>query len=288
MRSGLPDGLSSLEIRTRPDATMEEMLAWVRSAEDRGRTGHAELGLLFHFVKERRGEVSPGVPRVDGERHDRRPIRQRLRLPLQRLLLRTARRRGNPRPAPAPLAENTAPGARHGYLRRRACRSGLGVPASGHVRPAGGDLRCAVAVKPPRRSAPSVADHGARWGGLLSSAYRAASRGRSHRGPRPARRRPDRPWTGAGDRPRPLGRAGGMGRYAVGGPGDGPGLGVELVDPGAVTARTADASPISCARSPASENRWFGCPLDPWHVEQLGKGLADVGRLRGYRLPREA
>ena len=66
MRSGLPDGLSSLEMRTRPDAAMEELLAWVRSAEDRSKTGDAELGLVFHFVKERWGEVSPGVPRVNG------------------------------------------------------------------------------------------------------------------------------------------------------------------------------------------------------------------------------
>jgi len=65
-RSGLPDGLSSLEMRTRPDAAMEELLAWIRSAEDRSRTGDAELGLVFHFVKERRGEVSPGVPQVHG------------------------------------------------------------------------------------------------------------------------------------------------------------------------------------------------------------------------------
>ena len=66
MRSGLPDGLSSLEMRTRPDAAMEEMLAWVRSAEERHGTGEAELGLVFHFVKERQGEVSPGVPQVNG------------------------------------------------------------------------------------------------------------------------------------------------------------------------------------------------------------------------------
>ena len=66
MRSGLPEGLSSLEMRTRPDADMDELLAWIRSAEDRRGTGNAELGLVFHFVKERRGEVIPGVPRVNG------------------------------------------------------------------------------------------------------------------------------------------------------------------------------------------------------------------------------
>ena len=66
LRSGLPEGLSSLEMRTRPDPGMEDLLAWVRSADDRSRTGKAELGFVFHFIKERRGEVSPGVPRVNG------------------------------------------------------------------------------------------------------------------------------------------------------------------------------------------------------------------------------
>jgi hypothetical protein len=66
LRSGLPDGLASLEMRTRPDAAMEDLLAWVRSAESRPGTGRAELGMVFHFVKERRGEVSAGVPRVSG------------------------------------------------------------------------------------------------------------------------------------------------------------------------------------------------------------------------------
>jgi len=64
-RSGLPEGLSSLEMRTRPDAAMEELLAWVRSAGHRSGTGNAELGFVFHFVKERGGEVSPGVPWVN-------------------------------------------------------------------------------------------------------------------------------------------------------------------------------------------------------------------------------
>jgi hypothetical protein len=66
MRSGLRDGLSSLEIRTRPDAVMEDLLDWVHSGEDRSRTGDAELGFVFHFVKERGGEASPGVPLVNG------------------------------------------------------------------------------------------------------------------------------------------------------------------------------------------------------------------------------
>ncbi|WP_405064980.1 hypothetical protein OG558_23810 [Kribbella sp. NBC_01510] len=66
MRSGLEQGLSSLEMRTRPDADIEELLAWVRAADDRSRTGTTELGMVFHFVKERGGEVSPGVPQVNG------------------------------------------------------------------------------------------------------------------------------------------------------------------------------------------------------------------------------
>jgi hypothetical protein len=66
LRSGLPEGLSSLEMRTRPDPDMEELLAWVRSADDRSGTGPAEVGFVFHFVKERRGEAAPGVPRVNG------------------------------------------------------------------------------------------------------------------------------------------------------------------------------------------------------------------------------
>jgi hypothetical protein len=65
LRSGVPEGLSSLEMRTRPDPSMEELLAWVRSAEDRSGTGNAELGFVFHFVKERWGQVSPGVPQVN-------------------------------------------------------------------------------------------------------------------------------------------------------------------------------------------------------------------------------
>jgi hypothetical protein len=68
LRSGLPEGLSSLEMRTRPDADMEEMLAWVRSAESRPGARDAELGLVFHFVKERRGEAVPGVPLIGGNR----------------------------------------------------------------------------------------------------------------------------------------------------------------------------------------------------------------------------
>jgi hypothetical protein len=64
-RCGLPEGLSSLEMRTRPDAAIEELLAWVRSVENRNGTGNAELGFVFHFVKARQGEVSPGVPRVN-------------------------------------------------------------------------------------------------------------------------------------------------------------------------------------------------------------------------------
>ena len=66
MRSGLPVGLSSLEMRTSPDAAIKDLCDWVRSAEDRSKTGDAELGFVFHFVKERGGEVSPGVPRVNG------------------------------------------------------------------------------------------------------------------------------------------------------------------------------------------------------------------------------
>lgn len=65
-RSGLGDGLSSLEMRTSPDEGMAEIRSWVDAAHGHRRAGPAELGLAFHFAKIRGGEVAPGVPRAFG------------------------------------------------------------------------------------------------------------------------------------------------------------------------------------------------------------------------------
>ena len=149
MRSGLPEGLSSLEMRTRPDADMDELLAWVHSAEDRRGTGNAELGLVFHFVKERRGEVFPGVPRVNGVGTTADPsdnacgyrysnffaAQRALAITLARVLHRWPKTLHVVRGMDICADELAVPG--------------VGVPAPGHVRPAGGDLGCAVAVGRP-------------------------------------------------------------------------------------------------------------------------------------------
>jgi len=65
-RSGLGSGLTSLEVRTSPDEAIGEIRSWVNAVHDHRRTGPAELGLTFHFVKVRDGEVVPGVPRAFG------------------------------------------------------------------------------------------------------------------------------------------------------------------------------------------------------------------------------
>lgn len=65
-RSGLSEGLTSLEMRTSPDTAIQDMFDLVRTAEQAGQTGTAEVGFVFHFVKKRGGEPSPGVPLVNG------------------------------------------------------------------------------------------------------------------------------------------------------------------------------------------------------------------------------
>jgi hypothetical protein len=65
-RSGLGYGLTSLEVRTSPDEAIAEICSWVRAAHCQRHAGPAEIGLAFHFIKDRDGEVAPGVPRAFG------------------------------------------------------------------------------------------------------------------------------------------------------------------------------------------------------------------------------
>jgi hypothetical protein len=68
--SGVEEGLTSLEIRTSPDAGITELRQWTRTLhrEQRRSAGadHLEIGIVFHFLKIRGGEVAKGVAPIGG------------------------------------------------------------------------------------------------------------------------------------------------------------------------------------------------------------------------------
>lgn len=63
--SGVAEGLTSLEVRTSPDPAVQALQAWVQELADTTTTG-PERGLVFHFLKSRGGEISPGVTGIGG------------------------------------------------------------------------------------------------------------------------------------------------------------------------------------------------------------------------------
>ena len=188
MRSGLADGLSSLEMRTRPDAAMEELLAWVRSAEERRGTGERRARPGVPLRQGTPGRGVPGGAARERCRHDRRPVGQCLRVPLRRFF---AAQRALAVTSPGSCT--AGPETLHVVRGMDICAdelaiTGLGVPAPGHYVRQAAISGARWLSGPARRPALPVADDRARRGGLLSSAHRAAPRGRGDRGPRPARR----------------------------------------------------------------------------------------------------
>jgi hypothetical protein len=75
LTSGIREGMTSLEVRTSPEPQSEQLRIWARTLAERSAAfrsttkehkSSTELGMVFHFLKERGGEVSPGTPRVAG------------------------------------------------------------------------------------------------------------------------------------------------------------------------------------------------------------------------------
>jgi hypothetical protein len=67
--SGIQDGLRSLEVRTKPDAEAAEMSRWTSAVRNQAaayRRSGTEVGLVYHFLKTRGGELPPGVMAVHG------------------------------------------------------------------------------------------------------------------------------------------------------------------------------------------------------------------------------
>jgi hypothetical protein len=70
-RSGITEGLTSLEMRTSPSDDIEDMKAWLRSATRGQGPAGTEIGFVFHFIKCRSNknqssDIFPGVPPVAG------------------------------------------------------------------------------------------------------------------------------------------------------------------------------------------------------------------------------
>ena len=284
MRSGLPDGLSSLEMRTRPDAAMEELLAWVRSAEDRSKTGDAELGLVFHFVKERWGEVSPGVPRVNGAGTTADPS-------VNACGYRYSNFFSAQRATATTLARllHRWPRTLHLVRGMDICADELAVPAW-VFRPLVGYVR-------------QAANSGARWLSSRPGDHPFPLRTTVHAGEDFSHlltglrhvdeavevldlREGDRIGHGLALGIDPAGWAERVGRVAMP-------LEDRVMDLAwewswwTRRGHGADAGRIAyLMREVASlTDRWFGCPLDPWDVEQLGTDLASAGQLRAVGFP---
>jgi hypothetical protein len=63
--SGASSGLTSLEVRTSPYSSRQELMSWTAALNCASESGALDRGIVFHFLKER-GELAPGVTGVGG------------------------------------------------------------------------------------------------------------------------------------------------------------------------------------------------------------------------------